>query len=70
MYLWTKTVKSPMIPVSAALFPHLKKILSDGGSLIIMSHMGKPKGKVNPKMSLSQIKGRCSSGSRYRCSFC
>ncbi len=36
--------------------PTLKKILGDGGSLIIMSHMGKPKGKVNPKMSLSQIK--------------
>ena len=34
----------------------LKKILADGGSLIIMSHMGKPKGKVNPKFSLSQIK--------------
>lgn len=36
--------------------PTLKKILNDGGSLIIMSHMGKPKGKVNPKYSLSQIK--------------
>ena len=36
--------------------PTLKKILSDGGSLILMSHMGKPKGKVNPKMSLGQIK--------------
>ena len=36
--------------------PTLKKILNDGGSLIIMSHMGKPKGKVNPKMSLGQIK--------------
>ena len=36
--------------------PTLKKILGDGGSLIIMSHMGKPKGSVNPKMSLSQIK--------------
>lgn len=36
--------------------PTLKKILNDGGALIIMSHMGKPKGKVNPKMSLSQIK--------------
>ena len=35
--------------------PSLKKILADGGSLIIMSHMGKPKGKVNPKYSLSQI---------------
>ena len=36
--------------------PTLKKILADGGSVIIMSHMGKPKGKVNPKLSLGQIK--------------
>ena len=36
--------------------PTLKKILEDGGSLIVMSHMGKPKGKVNPKFSLAQIK--------------
>ncbi len=36
--------------------PTLKKILNDGGSLIIMSHMGKPKGKVNAKLSLGQIK--------------
>ena len=36
--------------------PTLKKILADGGSLIIMSHMGKPKGKVNAKFSLGQIK--------------
>lgn len=35
--------------------PTLKKILNDGGSLIMMSHMGKPKGKVNPKLSLKQI---------------
>ena len=35
--------------------PTLKRILSDGGALIIMSHMGKPKGKVNPKFSLGQI---------------
>ncbi len=35
--------------------PTLKKVLADGGSLIIMSHMGKPKGKVNPKYSLGQI---------------
>ena len=36
--------------------PTLKLILEGGGSLIIMSHMGKPKGKVNPKLSLAQIK--------------
>ena len=35
--------------------PTLKKILSDGGAVIMMSHMGKPKGKVNAKLSLSQI---------------
>lgn len=35
--------------------PTLKKVQADGGSLIIMSHMGKPKGKVNPKLSLKQI---------------
>ena len=35
--------------------PTLKKVLAEGGSLIIMSHMGKPKGKVNAKFSLSQI---------------
>ena len=34
--------------------PTLKKVLAEGGSLIIMSHMGKPKGKVNAKFSLSQ----------------
>ena len=36
--------------------PTLKLILEEGGALIIMSHMGKPKGKVNPKLSLGQIK--------------
>ena len=35
--------------------PTLKLILEKGGALIIMSHMGKPKGKVNEKLSLSQI---------------
>ena len=35
--------------------PTLKKVLADGGALIIMSHMGKPKGKVNAKFSLRQI---------------
>ena len=35
--------------------PTLRHILDKGGALIIMSHMGKPKGKVNPKMSLGQI---------------
>jgi len=36
--------------------PTLKHILDEGGALIIMSHMGKPKGKVAAKYSLGQIK--------------
>ena len=40
--------------------PTLKKILADGGAVIMMSHMGKPKGKVNPKLSLSQIVNKVS----------
>ena len=36
--------------------PTLKLILEKGGALIIMSHMGKPTGKVKPELSLSQIK--------------
>lgn len=40
--------------------PTLKKILADGGSVIMMSHMGKPKGKVNEKLSLGQIVGNVS----------
>ena len=35
--------------------PTLKKIIADGGTPIIMSHMGKPKGKPVDKLSLRQI---------------
>ncbi|MFZ1235803.1 MAG: phosphoglycerate kinase [Prevotella sp.] len=35
--------------------PTLKKILADGGAVIMMSHMGKPKGKVKASLSLEQI---------------
>ena len=40
--------------------PTLKKVLADGGALIMMSHMGKPKGKVKAELSLSQIVGNVS----------
>ena len=39
--------------------PTLKKVLAGGGSLIIMSHLGRPK-KVDPKFSLKHIVGRVS----------
>ncbi len=32
--------------------PTIKKIITDGGKAILMSHLGRPKGKVNPKYSL------------------
>ena len=39
--------------------PTLKKVLEKGGSVIIMSHLGRPK-KVDPKFSLKHIVGRVS----------
>ncbi|WP_343486888.1 phosphoglycerate kinase [Allomuricauda sp. d1] len=35
--------------------PTILKILEDGGSCVLMSHLGRPKGKANPDMSLSHI---------------
>jgi len=38
-----------------AAMPTLKKVLAEGGSVIIMSHLGRPK-KVDPKFSLNHIR--------------
>lgn len=38
-----------------AALPTLKKILADGGSIIIASHMGRPKKNPDPKFSLKVI---------------
>ena len=35
--------------------PTIIKILEDGGSAVLMSHLGRPKGMVNPDMSLAHI---------------
>src|SRR5690606_15987119 len=35
--------------------PTIKKILSDGGSVILMSHLGRPKGGPEDKYSLKHI---------------
>ncbi|MEL6304727.1 MAG: phosphoglycerate kinase [Bacteroidota bacterium] len=35
--------------------PTILKVLEDGGAAVLMSHLGRPKGKVNPDMSLSHI---------------
>jgi phosphoglycerate kinase len=41
--------------IKAAL-PTIKKVIADGGSAIVMSHLGRPKGKVNPDFSLNHIR--------------
>ena len=38
-----------------AIVRTVKKITNDGGCAILMSHLGRPKGKVNPAMSLKPI---------------
>ena len=43
-----------------AAMPTLKKIISDGGRLIIASHMGRPKKNPDPKYSLKVIVSRVS----------
>jgi len=35
--------------------PSIKKVIADGGRLILMSHLGRPKGKVNPDFSLAPV---------------
>ncbi len=45
--------------ITAAL-PTINKLIADGGRLIICSHLGKPKGKVVPDLTLAPVAGRLS----------
>lgn len=47
------------IRITSAL-PTIKKVLADGGSAILMSHLGRPKGEVNPQFSLKPAAVRLS----------
>ena len=38
-----------------ATMPTIKKIVKDGGSVILMSHLGRPNGKPNAKYSLRPV---------------
>ncbi|PIQ07851.1 MAG: phosphoglycerate kinase [Ignavibacteriales bacterium CG18_big_fil_WC_8_21_14_2_50_31_20] len=40
--------------ITAAL-PTIEKIIKDGGKTILMSHLGRPKGKVQPEFSLKPV---------------
>ena len=50
--------------------PTLKKIHADGGKLIIMSHMGRPKRNPDLKFSLKQILPRVSELLGAKVDFC
>ena len=41
-----------------AALPSIKYILENGGKLILMSHLGRPKGESNPKLSLAPAAAR------------
>jgi len=41
-----------------AALPSINKVLDDGGKLILMSHLGRPKGQVTPEMSLKPAADR------------
>src|SRR6185437_772189 len=38
-----------------AAIPTIKKVIKDGGAAILMSHLGRPKGKANMGMSLKHV---------------
>ncbi|TLU88588.1 MAG: phosphoglycerate kinase [Chlorobium sp.] len=40
--------------------PSIRKVIENGGRLILMSHLGRPKGKVNPDYSLAPAASRLS----------
>ena len=44
-----------------AALPTIQYILDNGGKLVLMSHLGRPKGEVKPELSLSPVAERLSS---------
>ncbi len=43
-----------------AAIPTIKKLISDGGKVILCSHLGKPKGEPKPELSLAPVAKRLS----------
>src|SRR5262245_37346281 len=43
-----------------ASLPSIKQVIENGGRLILASHLGRPKGKPEPKYSLKPVAGRLS----------
>ena len=47
-----------------AALPTIKKLIADGGKVILCSHLGKPKGEPKPELSLAPVAKRLSSSDR------
>ena len=43
-----------------AALPTIKKLIADGGKVILCSHLGKPKGEAKPELSLAPVAKRLS----------
>ena len=43
-----------------AALPSIQKVLNDGGKLVLMSHLGRPKGKRRDELSLKPVAGKLS----------
>ena len=48
-----------------ATVPTIKYVLDKGGAVITASHLGRPKGKAVPEMSLAPVARRLGGASRY-----
>ena len=52
-----RMVRSPAISRIVAALPTIKKLIADGGKVILCSHLGKPKNGPEAKFSLAPVRG-------------